>query len=566
MTIAIFIGYSLMAQTNYAQNYFALPVHIPLALVGNFGELRPNHFHAGLDIRTNGEEGLPIYAVADGYVSRIKISAYGYGKAIYITHPNGYTSLYGHLRGYTSEITTAVKAIQSNRETFEVDTLLPPDYLLVTKGQQVAWSGNTGSSGGPHLHFEIRNTKTEMPINPYCFGYKVADNVAPRIEELAIFPVGKAATVNGKQSMKKIKPRYNNNHYSVIDTVYVSGEIGFGIKCWDSETGSTNHNGVYSIELQASGRKLYAHQLETFSFQNARYINSHIAYAEKEKNNDLIEKCFLSKNDKLEIYRGVEHAGIIHFSDDSIHWLKYIVKDYDGNTAEVFLKVRSSSKHTLVVNEKNSVQPFFDCFTENKFENDEVKIILPPAVLYDDINFEYSKTLDLKAPYAALHHIHTSTTALQSEYSLQLKAVKLPDSLQSKACIISISSKGKVEYEGGSYADHYVSTKTKHFGNFTIGIDATPPHLALATKSKGQAVANFAKARIIGISATDNLSGIKTYRATIDGKWVLCEYEPRKNLLYYIFDDALKSGEHSFRIEVADDKQNTSVLSFKFKR
>ena len=563
-----FLKISLFSQTNYPQNYFAAPVNNTLSLVGNFGEIRPNHFHAGFDLRTNGQEGMPVNAVADGYISRIKIGPEGYGKALYVTHPNGYTSVYGHLQGFTKEIAAFAKKLQYTKETFEIDTVLSADLLPVKKGQQIALSCNTGSSSGPHLHFEIRNTKSEMPVNPYCFGYKIPDNTAPRIIELAIIPIGSNATVNGKHAIKKIKPVHSKDKYSIntTDSIIANGELGFGIDCYDTESGSTNHNGVYSIELQAGGKRIYYHQLETFSFENSRYVNAHIVYSEKEKHNEILQKCYVSKNDKLEIYKDVVNGGIVNFKDDSIHWLKYIVKDFVGNSSEVYLKVKSTSKGSLNENKADSQTTFFDCLKENNFENDEVKMKLSTAILYDDIKFIYSKTLDVKAPYAPLHHIHTSETALQKDINLGIKAIKLPDSLQKKACIVSISRKGKIEYEGGTYKDGWVNTNTKHFGNFTIGIDNSAPRISLNNKMPDKNNIDLSKAKTIGVTATDELSGIKKYRATIDGKWVLCEYEPKKDLLFYTFDTNIKSGEHTFRIEVSDDKNNTSTLSFKFKR
>ena len=556
------------AQTNYPTDYFQSPLNSTISLVGNFGEIRPNHFHAGFDIRTGGQEGMAVNAVADGYVSRIKISSSGYGKALYVTHPNGYTSVYGHLQGYAKDIAAYAKKIQYANEAFEIDTLLTPDALPVKKREQIAFSGNTGSSSGPHLHFEIRNTKSEMPINLYEFGYKVPDNTKPKITEIVVFPIGKTASVNGKQVLKKIKPINKNDKYTIApaDSIVVNGEMGFGINCFDTESGSTNHNGVFSVELQIGGERVYYHQLETFSFDNSRYVNAHIDYPEKQKHNDIIQRCFVSKNNKVEIYKDVINNGVDSFTDDSVHLIKYIVKDFVGNTTELLLKVKSTSHTKIKEKEVDSKAIPFDCLTENKFENFEIKITIPPDALYDDVNFIYSKTLDIKAPYAPLHHIMDEETALQKSYSLSIKSIKVPDSLQKKACIVSISGKRKESFEGGTYKDGWVTTETKDFGNFTIAIDNTPPRINYAFTMPDKNNVDLSKAKTIGIIATDDLSGIKKYRATIDGNWVLCEYEPKKDLLYYTFDGNIKTGEHTFKIEVSDDKNNMSTLSFKFKR
>ena len=154
-----------MAQNSYPQDYFQSPLEIPLILSGTFAELRSNHFHSGLDIKTQQQSGLKVMAAASGFVSRIKVSHFGYGKALYITHPNGYTTVYAHLQNFNPEIDAYIKHRQYKNESYEIELFPKAGELLVNNGDIVAYSGNTGGSGGPHLHFEIRN-KQEHPMNP----------------------------------------------------------------------------------------------------------------------------------------------------------------------------------------------------------------------------------------------------------------------------------------------------------------------------------------------------------------------------------------------------------------
>jgi murein DD-endopeptidase MepM/ murein hydrolase activator NlpD len=559
----------ILAQTsNYPVNFFRSPVDTTITLAGNFGEIRPNHFHAGFDIKTNGKEGMPVYAVADGYISRIKISPYGYGKALYITHANGYTSVYGHLKIFEDSIQKFTKKVQYPLELVEIDTLLGPTVLPVKKGQLIGLSGNTGSSGGPHLHFEIRETATEKPINPYYFGYKIDDTIKPKITEVAIYPLSENSTINGKHISKKIKTISNKGKYSInkIDSLTVFGDIGFGIETYDTETKSNSPNGVYSIELQSGGKRIYYHELEKFSFENARYVNAHIDYAEKQKHNVNIQKCFLSKNNQLEIYKKVLNNGVLNFSDDSIHWIKFIVKDFVGNTSELMLKVKSTSENKISELKTVVNTNVFDCKKENKFTNDDIKIVIPPNALYDDIVFSYTKSPIVKSTLSPLYKVMTDETALQKSYSLSIKPIHLPEALQSKACIIRIDDKGKHNYEGGVCTDGFVTTQTKSFGDFAISIDTITPKLKPAFKYIPKTTVDLSKAKSIGIIATDNLSGIKKYRATIDGKWVACEYEFKKDLLFYTFDEHVQPGLHTFTIEVTDAKENKSLWTCTFKR
>ncbi|MCW3084094.1 MAG: Peptidase [Bacteroidetes bacterium] len=566
-----FFSARAFAQTNYPTDYFRSPIDTSIELAGNFGEIRPNHFHAGFDIKTNGKEGMRVYAAADGYISRIKISPYGYGNALYITHPNGYTSVYGHLQRFDGAIAAFLKKAQYVLQSFEVDTLLSADVLPVTKGQLIALSGNTGGSEGPHLHFEIRETATEKPINPYYFGYKIPDTVKPKITEIAIYPINHNGRVNGKDAVKKIKPAFLKGHYYILnkaDTIVVNGDIGFGIETYDTENGNQGQNGVFSIELQSGGKRVYYHELEKFSFENARYVNAHIDYAEKQKHGDKIQKCFVSKNNQLGIYKNVINNGVLHFEDDSVHWIRYIVRDFAGNSSEMMLKVKGSTRSvdaTRYITKGDSALEF-DCTKENKISQADLRIVIPENALYDDVYFRYFADGSVKGTYSPLYEIMNDEVAVQKAYLLSIKAIHLPENLQNKACIISINDKGKRSYEGGSYNDGFVSTQAKSFGHFTIGIDTIAPKLKAAFKIIPGKTTDLSKAKTIGIIATDNLSGIRKYRGSIDGKWVLCEYEFKQNLLYYTFDEQTAPGTHTFSIDVTDDKANTATYTFTFKR
>lgn len=558
----------IFAQTNYPQNYFSSPIKGVIHLAGNFGEVRPNHLHGGFDIKTGGKEGMPIYAVADGFVSRIKISPWGYGNALYIDHPNGYTSVYAHLKKFNDTIAAIAKAIQYAEESFEIDTNLTEGYYRFRKGELIGYSGNTGGSQGPHLHFEIRDTESENPINPYYFGYKVKDLVKPRIRKLGIYPVGDNVTINGKQKQKISKVYYGNGtHYlGREDTITVYGDIGFGIDCYDSESSSNNHNGVFSIEMQSDGKRVYYSELEQFAFDKSRYVNAHIDYAEKQAHRLKIQKCYLVKNNELGICKEAINDGVVRFNDDSLHRVKFILKDFQGNKTVFSIKVKSTSKGGKLAPPPTNNKYFFDCKKPNEYKTDNIEVTLPVLCLYEDIAFKVVKKPRIKWTYSPLFQVQNAKTGAHKKYNLRIKAVNLPDSLQSKAFIISVGYKQKRRSVGGTYTDGWVETNVKKFGAFAITVDTKAPVIKPKFKVVDKNNVDLRNYTTISVKVGDNLSGIKKYKGMVDGKWVLFEYEAKKGLLYYTFDERVPPGKHTFTMEVTDAVNNVGTYECSFVR
>jgi murein DD-endopeptidase MepM/ murein hydrolase activator NlpD len=559
-------GNCIHSQTNpYPKDYFRSPLDIELSLSGNFGEIRPNHFHSGLDLRTQNKEGLKIYAVAEGYVSRIKVSPFGYGRALYITHPNGYVSVYGHLSAYSGVIADYVKKAQYAKESFEVELFPAKDELKVTKGQIVALSGNTGSSGGPHLHFEIRDEKTEAIINPLFFGFKVPDTVKPKIKNIAVYPLDNNSSVNGKKSPKIMTATLVKGKYSVKDSLKLSGSIGFAIETIDGENNSPGPNGTFDVSLYVDGEKVYAHTLRSFTFEQTRYVNAHIDYPNKRAGKTL-QRSFLVKNNQLSIYHDVKNRGAISFTDSSYHTVKYEASDINGNTSTIELKVKSTppppSKTVYLKDLEQAALSKFDCTKESNYQSTDVKINIPADALYEDIEFKWSKSKDtLAGAIAPVHYVHDANVPVHKAYSLSIKTKQIPNSLQSKALIVFVHGKGK-SAEGGEWADGWITTQTKRFGKFTVVLDTVAPTIKPVNILAGK---DLSKAKSIMIKVSDDLTDIEQYRATIDGKWVLMEYEPKQALLYHTFD-GLAKGTHTFKLEVRDEKGNASSYEAKFVR
>ena len=292
---------SSLTDTPKEKEQFISPVRIPLLLSANFGELRIDHFHSGIDIKTQGVTGKEVQAASAGYVYRITVSPGGFGNALYIRHTSGYSTVYGHLERFAPEIEEYVKAKQYENKSFGVSLYLSKEQFPVKQGDLIAYSGNTGSSGGPHLHYEIRKSDNEVPVNPLQFDFGAADNIKPVIEKLFIYPLTKETTVNGKKSVRKIdvSGAHGNYYIPAENEITINGEAGFGIKSFDLLNDSYNKCSVYSIELLIDSMTVFKYKMDKFSFSESRYINSHIDYETFMKDKIFIERTYLLPNDKL---------------------------------------------------------------------------------------------------------------------------------------------------------------------------------------------------------------------------------------------------------------------------
>ncbi|MFI5222475.1 MAG: M23 family metallopeptidase [Bacteroidia bacterium] len=546
-----------------------MPTDSFLKIAGNFGEIRPNHFHGGLDIKTGGREGVYVLAAADGYVSRIKISPYGYGKCLYITHPNGYVSVYGHLQRLYGKVAAYLKQEQYKAESYELDIYPDKNLLKVKKCDTVAISGNTGGSQSPHLHFEIRDEKTEHAYNPFLFGYKVEDTVPPKILTLAVYPADDSSSVNGKNVARKMGVYGSKHRYKIAaGNISVHGDIGFGIETVDyGNIPQAGKLGAYSIELDIDGQRIYYHELNEIGFDETRYINSHIDFAEEARSHKAIQKCFRDENNMLSIYQCVVNDGIFRFEDNLLHPVKFIVKDFFGNASVLEFKVQSSKskvKQPETLNPEHGTAKHFKCCDENKYETNDIKIEIPPCTLYSDIDFNYSVSKDtLPRTFAAVHTIHKTDVPLHTNYSLSIKTKRIPERLQSKATIVLLDGKNVMKDQGGEYKDGWTTTDTRYFGRFTVVLDTVAPSIKPYNISNNR---NMSRAKIIGVTISDNLTGIKSYRATVDGKFILMEYEYKKALLFYEFDEHVAKGKHTFQLEITDGKNNMRTYSAAFIR
>ncbi|MDR6940597.1 M23 family metallopeptidase [Mucilaginibacter pocheonensis] len=541
----------------YPQNYFRYPLDLPPSTAGSFGELRPQHFHSGLDFKTNQRTGYPVHAAADGYISRVRVQFGGFGRAIYITHPNGYTTVYGHLQSFSPAVAAIIKAYQYEHQTYEADFKLPPTQVPVHKDEVVAVSGNAGASAGPHVHFEIRDTQTEETINPQLFGLTIPDRVPPTITSIGIYHLNSSPfSEKTQKEFLAVTGAAGNYHLTKPQVLHLSGYIGFGINTTDMNSVSANHNGIYSLELKLDGQTVYTFAAERFAFDQTHAINAYIDYPAFTSSRRWMQKCFILPGSHISLYPQSVNRGIVTFDDNALHEVEYVVKDAAGNTSSLKLKVQSE-KFIPVVNKIAGTLFHFD--QKSEFSTDKVKVTVMPGNLYDDLDFTYAVSPKPASGFSQVHHIHNRLTPIHDSYDLWIKPDADLGQYADKAVIVNTLN----GCQGGYYQDGYVKSKVTTFGDYFIKIDTLPPVIRALNIQNGK---NMAVAKSINFRIGDNLSGIKSYIGTIDNKWVLMEWDYKSKILSYTFNGEIAAGKHVFKLTVGDNKNNFSEFTADFYR
>lgn len=553
-----------LSQVSYPLD-FRPPLDITLDVSGSFCELRSNHFHSGMDLRTNRVEGLKVYAIGDGWVSRIKISPYGYGKAIYVTHPNGYVSLYAHLKDYNGPIADFVLGEQYQRESYELDIELAKDRLPVTKGQVIAFSGNTGSSQGPHLHFEIRDAQTEETINPLLFGMPMKDTKAPVLSKVRITPVW-GSKVNDKttpQDFSVVRDKNGNVYLNGGDNLSIDGPFMIGVEGKDGHNISGFMNGMYGISLHLDDKMMYDVSFDKISFDELRYINAHLDYAETIKSGRKIEMLRILPNDLLRNYNRTLGNGILQASSAGKHRIKITLTDFYKNTTVFqFDYVQRIIATGDVLSAPCLLPECIDYSKQAELDLGELKVRFPENSLYENLKIKTSKSSTVNAYGYPNYTLHDPYTPVHKNIQV---AVKLrPGTVsKNKLVLVYINEKGKMRSYGGKLInnDEWIAAETNDLGVYTVMADTVAPVITPQNVKEGSSIK---LADGIRFKIEDNFSGIWSYTCKVDGKFILMQYEYKKNLLFYVPDGRLASGGHKLELTVSDERNNVAVYTAAF--
>jgi peptidase M23-like protein len=556
LLIIILLSNTIHAQKNeHRNNNFTSPVDIPVFLSGTFGELRSNHFHSGIDIKTQGSEGKLIKSIGNGWITRIKVSTSGYGKAIYVTHPDGYVSVYGHLQRFNDTIQSVVIADQYENESFITQLFFEKDEWLVSKGEIIAYSGNTGGSHGPHLHFEIRDEKTQHPLNPLMFNFiKVKDFYRPKITKLAVYPIDSYSTINGiNDTCFYDLSGWGLGHKIKGDSIIkISGRVAFGISSYDLMNGVSNKNGVANTKMYLDTSLVYDLDINRLSFNTTRFINSLIDYSYYKKSKHRIVRTQIDTNNLLNNYNIVLNNGIITLTDTLPHNVSYEVRDIHENLSKLtFTIVTDTVKSNISLNKSTAKgnQNKFKYSKSNKIVQDSINAHFTANSFYNSFLFNYKEIECDSCKYSKIFKLHNQYTPVHKYYTLNIVTRLIPDSLLEKIFIAYSPDNKDYTYINSSMDKNSIKAKPRNLGYFRVMSDTNSPEVSFVNFNDEKSISKQSK---LMVKISDNETGIKSYRATLNGSWILMEYDPKKNLLTYNIDDKTIPGKNSFQIVVED--------------
>lgn len=558
LIIGVLIGFASFAQLfpkkNYSQNYFQWPVGTTPGIVANFGELRPNHYHMGLDCRTESRVNLPVLAAADGYVSKINIDPTGFGRALYISHPNGMTTLYAHLNDFNPEIEKYIQEQQYKLKQWRVQIEVPANLLKVEKGEFIARSGNTGGSQGPHLHFEVRDTKTDKVLNPLLMGFPIEDNIPPVILKLAVYD-RRYSTYEQTPKIYALK-KINGVYQPLGGKIKVNTDkVSFSISAFDKYTGSTNQNGIYSAILFSNNKAITGFEMDSISYDETRFLNAHIDHKTRNNGGPFLQHLSPLPGYQDGIYKTAKgENGIIYLSDDNAHEIKIEVADANNNSS--ILKFDLIKE---VVSEKKIAPGLvFEPNTINIFENDKVSFYMKDSAIYDYFHFKFRE-----APNAlgTAYYLQDDDVPVQQYYPIKIKGnFNIEDTGKIE---MKMNSHGRTKFKKAVYKNGWYESSFRDFGVFQLILDKTPPVVVPLWGFRDGA--DVSKTNKIAFSAIDNTQEIVDFTGLLDGQWLLFSNDKGKTFIYN-FDKYCTPGEHSLELIVKDLVGNETRKTYRFRR
>ena len=540
---------------------FTMPMKVKPVVSGSFAELRTNHFHSGIDLTTVGKTGYPVLSVFPGFVSRIKVSTSGYGKAIYVEHPNGLTSVYAHLERYSPRLDSLVRAFQYQKESFEVELHLKPGEVAVGAGESIAFSGNSGSSGGPHLHFELRDTQTQEPVDPLQYMSGIRDDVPPVVYGVKLYPLSPVSKIGSGSQPVYLPVVASGKQYVLKENwvVTVAGKIGIGVHVTDFFTANHRKCGVSDIRLFCGDQLVFHSNLSRFSFSQTRYINSWIDYQERVRNSRFIQKSFVEPNNRMGNYL---EANDLEVEPGEEKTMRYEIRDVSGNISVVRFVLKGAEPMESPQQMKLSAGEHHLHWRRGlSLDTTGLSVFIAPGSVYQDqvIRLGIGRQAGFENP---VYQVGSDDIPVHEAYELSIDIPKQSLTQPEKAYIAYIDSKNKANYMGGSVLNDQLVVKSRVFGRFTVLTDTQAPTIEVRTAPNG----DHRVKPVLSISIKDGQSGIAYYRCEINGQWQLFEYDHKTSLLKGDLGQMnLKKGaKHQLEVKVQDARGNERIQKYSF--
>lgn len=524
------------------------PMNLPNILSGTFGELRGGHFHAGIDIKTTGRTGFPIKSIEKGYVSRVKISPYGYGKAVYINHPNGLTSVYAHVEDFTPRIKLKVNELMHQNQNNELNHYFEEEDIPIDTEEIIAYSGNTGGSMGPHLHFELRESDFQIPVNPLLYSYKIADKKAPIINDIFFYNLEDEMGIENATRLPSLKP----------DTLkFNSSTIGLSVSTYDQQDDNYNRNGVYSVEVHLDSSLIFSFKMDKISYSESRYIQAHTDQSVKELFKQKVHRCFILPGDALSIYHQVENSGKINLTDKKTHLLELTVMDINGNRSIKKWWLEKDFESTFFNHKENETDKGFAINFQQAFDHEGKDWILniPQNAFYYNtyLKFEEKDTssLDIISSILKVQSNHFDTHRKFRVGIENKKRISHPE----KAVIVR-EIDGEFDFLTTDYEDGFWYCRSRSFGNYFLVIDTTQPELIkISPDPENKKVIVYAK---------DEQSGIVDYHAFINNEWSICYYDAKNDAFEIDCPLCFEQSGTELVLRLRDEKNNILSVNKKF--
>lgn len=559
LIIGLLLVSGVYGQVGKYKNNFILPLRIEPALAGNFAEPRSRHFHTGIDFKTYSD-GKDVLSVEDGYVYRIVVSPWGYGQALYVNHPDGYTSVYGHLSLFNSEIQKFVRKCQYENHSFSLDTVLNPKQFVFKRGDVIAFSGNTGFSEGPHLHFEIRETATDMPVNTVNTIFFFKDKTAPEITHLVLYPLSKNSFIGGKTEKQIFKLTMNKDGVYSCDKVLpaVSGIIGVGLAYVDRMDGSSNRYGAESVKLYKSGELIYHSSVQKLDFEKQRSKNSMFDYRYFLEDKLNVHKLFVEPGNDLPVFPYTVNDGYFSVPAGETKEIRMSVTDYNLNSSEVIINLTGDTKeYDTVCQPEGAVVKTDGSYI---YADGGFRLEFDSASLYYDYELKVEKTAKWK--YSDVYKVGEDFVVVKKDFRVMFflddELLKIKDKL-----FVGRKFDGDFSFIKSEVGQNFISASSSYFGEFYLWTDTIPPKI---TPQNIRESSNLSGAKSISLKIEDDMSGIKTFNMYVNDTWALGQYDPRNKMLTYFFDDKMPEAEkYTLKVIVEDNMGNISEYKVGFK-